>query len=270
MSVLAISGALAAAGVAFWALLFWLRHRAYRRRISYDPRQNCILGMAGPAIETNAVRCSEDGFVLPDRLIGAVSGLLEVEVRALVAGRLFDPAVEIRAGDFRDIQYLERGAQGTRFLNISRLLNPKAGGERVELSGHRVTWQVGRAHVHICREKVTAHDRVLVVSPHPDDAEIAAFGFYADTQATVVTLTAGDASDRYQNPTQPWISLSRRAVANMRVWDSLTIPQIGGVPPERAINSCLPDGGRAKCTCVPIATFRGRGPMRPISPHCAG
>ena len=82
--------------------------------------------MAGPAIETVSVRCVKDGVVLPESITGAVSGLLEVEVRASIAGRLFEPAVEIRAGDFRDIQYLERGAQGARFLNISRLLDSKA------------------------------------------------------------------------------------------------------------------------------------------------
>ena len=49
-------------------------------------------------------------------------------------------------------------------------------------------------------------ERVLVVAPHPDDAEIAAFGFYADTRAMVVTVTAGDASDRYQNSMQRWMS----------------------------------------------------------------
>ena len=113
--------------------------------------------------------------------------------------------------------------------------------------------------MHLCREKVTADDRVLVVAPHPDDAEIAAFGFYADTRATVVTLTAGDASDRYQNPTQPWISLSRSAIANMRVWDSLTIPQFGGVPPERAINLCFPDGRLREMYLHPDRDFQGEG-----------
>ena len=130
-----------------------------------------------------------------------------------LAGRLFEPAVEIRAGDFCDIQYFERGVQGARFLNISRLLDSKAAGERVHLNGHRLTWEVERPRLHICREKVTADDRVLVVAPHPDDAEIAAFGLYADTRATVVTLTAGDASDRYQNSLQPWLSLTRSAIA---------------------------------------------------------
>ena len=47
-----------------------------------------------------------------------------------------------------------------------------------------------KTRLHLCRENVAADDRVLVVAPHPDDAEIAAFGLYADTRATVVTLTA--------------------------------------------------------------------------------
>ena len=123
----------------------------------------------------------------------------------------------------------------------------------------RITVRKKKARVHLCREKVTAEDRVLVVAPHPDDAEIAAFGLYSDTRATIVTLTAGDASDRYQNPTQPWMSLSRSAIANMRVWDSLTIPQLGGVPPEQAINLCFPDGRLMEMYLNPDHDFQNEG-----------
>jgi LmbE family N-acetylglucosaminyl deacetylase len=82
----------------------------------------------------------------------------------------------------------------------------------------------------------------LVIAPHPDDAEIAAFGLYADTDATVVTLTAGDRSDRFTSNWGPSISLPRATIARMRVWDSITIPQFGQVEPEHAINLCFPDG----------------------------
>ena len=37
---------------------------------------------------------------------------------------------------------------------------------------------------------------MLVLAPHPDDAEIAAFGVYAHRNATVVTVTTGNAGPR--------------------------------------------------------------------------
>ena len=74
---------------------------------------------------------------LPEPVIRATSGLLEVEVRASLAGQLSDPSIEIMASHFNDIQFLERGAQGVRFLNVSRLLGPKiVEGEKVRLRGH--------------------------------------------------------------------------------------------------------------------------------------
>jgi LmbE family N-acetylglucosaminyl deacetylase len=215
--------------------------------VTFNPKQNCLLGIAGPAIESVGVSCDEDGFSLPEQVHGTVSALLEVDVRASMAGQIADPAIEIEVGEFQDVQYFERGVGGVRFLNVSRLLaSDAAWGKRVRLSGRGVIQPVGKAVLHFCREKVCAGDRVLIVAPHPDDAEIAAFGLYADTKATIVTLTAGDASDRYQSSRNPWLDPSRETVARMRVWDSITIPQLGGVPLERSINLCFPDGHLAE------------------------
>jgi glycosyltransferase involved in cell wall biosynthesis/LmbE family N-acetylglucosaminyl deacetylase len=238
----AAGGAAAVAGLLPLAL-FVPRRRAYRRLLNYDPRQNCVAGFAGPLIETIPVRCDDDGFLLPDLKLGAAGGLLELDVRATATGGIFDPAVEIAADGFRDVQFLERGVRGIRFLNVSRLLaaNIRAGG-RVRLRGRNLGWYGASARLHICHEKVSSDDRVLVVAPHPDDAEIAAFGLYADTNSTVVTLTAGDASDRYGGRCAQSVSLPRATVAKMRVWDSITIPQFGNLEPERAINLCFPDG----------------------------
>jgi LmbE family N-acetylglucosaminyl deacetylase len=184
----------------------------------------------------------KEGLALPAMATGAISGVLELDVRSSFAGRLFDPAVEISAGEFRDVQYFERGVQGTRFLNVTRLLKYDGRAERICVRGRHVAGRFAGARLHVCDEKVAADERVLVIGAHPDDAEIAAFGLYSDTRATVVTLTAGDASDRYRNRRQPWLSLSRNEIARTRVLDSLTIPKLGGVSPDRAINLCFPDG----------------------------
>jgi LmbE family N-acetylglucosaminyl deacetylase len=218
-----------------------LRYRAYRRRLSYDPRQAWTLGAAGPAIETVPVDYKARAFDLPISQNG-VSGFLEIEVDTSVMGLIADPAIEIRAGRFHDIQYVERGARGLRFFNISRLMKCVPEGTPVHLCGRRIRWRRDAVRLHFCRETVSPADRVLVIAPHPDDAEIAAFGLYSETDATVVTLTAGDASDRYGNAPQPWMHLSRDDVARIRILDSLAIPQFGHVSSERAINLCFPDG----------------------------
>src|SRR2546422_867970 len=70
-------------------------------------------------------------------------------------------------------------------------------GKRVILRGFHVAWPAGAARLHVCHESIRSEDRVLVIAPHPDDAELAAFGLYADTRATIVTVTAGDGSARY-------------------------------------------------------------------------
>ena len=51
--------------------------------------------------------------------------------------------------------------------------------------------------------------------------------------------------------------------SEMRVWDSLTIPQFGGVPPERAINLCLPDGRLREMYLHPDRDFKDEGDEAP-------
>src|SRR5262249_8229221 len=75
------------------------RQRAYRRMLNYDPRQNSILGIAGPTVETIHVSCDDRGFLLPGLKAGVTSGFLELDVHASTSGNIFDPAIEIASDD---------------------------------------------------------------------------------------------------------------------------------------------------------------------------
>ena len=77
---------------------------------------------------------------------------------------------------------------------------------------------------------------ILVLAPHPDDAEIAAFGLYANRNASVVTVTAGNAGSPtyeavFDDPADQYLFKGR-----IRLIDSITIPWQGSIPPERAFN----------------------------------
>ena len=245
------------ASVMAWAAVV-PRRRAYRRLLKYDPRRSCMTGFSGPKVEAIPLCFSDDGLLFPELQPAAACGFLELNVCATISGSIFDPAVNIEADEFRDIQFFERGVAGIRFLNVSRLLSAlKRAGGRVRLHGRHITWDPASACLHLCHEKVSTTDRVLIVAPHPDDAEIGAFGLYADTGATVATLTAGEASDRYRGFKQ--MTLPRGSIARMRVWDSIVVPQFGGVGPEKAINLCFPDGRLTEMLSDPDRDFRGNG-----------
>jgi glycosyltransferase involved in cell wall biosynthesis/LmbE family N-acetylglucosaminyl deacetylase len=246
-----VIGALATAAMA--VVLTFPRQRAYRRLLNYHPSQDSVSGFAGSAIKSVPVRYNERGILIEMLPTDVVSCVLELGVRASLVGTIFDPSLEIAADGYRDVQYLERGVRGIRFFNLTRLIGTMgSNGGTIKLTGRDMRWLAKSARLHLCSERLAAADRILVIAPHPDDAEIAAFGLYADTNATVVTLTAGDATSLNSH-------LSRTSVAKVRVLNSITVPQYGDVCPERAINLCLPDGRLAEMYKDPHREFGDLG-----------
>jgi len=178
---------------------------------------------------------------MPKLPAGATAACLSVRLRATLPGHVFDPAVQIAAGSFCDTQYFARGVSGVRHLNLSRLLHSGVReGDLVQLHCRRLTLPERKGELVIDCEKVTPEDRILVVAPHPDDAELSAFGLYTDTKAVVVTLTAGDASNQY-NGRNGSVKLTRHQLARLRVVDSLQVPQLAGLPRENTVCLCYPD-----------------------------
>lgn len=148
------------------------------------------------------------------------------------------PYVEIASGSASDRQYFRAGEAGQRWLNLSHLRGAIESGARVSLRAEGMTIAVGESTIRLFASNPDLSKTVLVLAPHPDDAEIGAFALYATTRSTVVTVTAGNAG----SPTYESVYGDNQAAeqyhfkGRIRVIDSITIPWQGNVPPERALN----------------------------------
>jgi LmbE family N-acetylglucosaminyl deacetylase len=153
-----------------------------------------------------------------------------------------NPWVELSVGEFRIQQYLDTNAVGVRWLNLSGLRYKFAAGTEVIIRTHAVTLEAETATLRLFDNHLDLQQRILVIAPHPDDAEIAAFGLYADRQASVVTVTAGNAGDmNYRaNVSDPAEHYALKGY--LRAVDSVTIPWQGNIPPERTANLGYFDG----------------------------
>jgi LmbE family N-acetylglucosaminyl deacetylase len=164
--------------------------------------------------------------------------ILGVALRSSWIGRLFDPCILIEAeGVDGDCQTFERGANGMRYLNLTGFAKALRGGHtkgcrligrHCRLEGTPRLWRAAHPDY---RQK-----RLLIVAPHADDAELAAFGLYGQAkEAWVVTLTAGEINAKHYRRMGLGHAEAARLKGRLRAWDSLAVPLWAGVPAERTV-----------------------------------
>jgi LmbE family N-acetylglucosaminyl deacetylase len=207
----------------------------HRRNASYwyDVRRDADDFFGGPDSQRLEVAVDGGGFEMPEVEGDWDSAVLRLRLRARWRGTWFEPAVTFAQGGVETgTQFLERRVGGERWLDLPV---PVAG--RVELAGSHVGWKPQTGQLVLFRNPSPCRRPVLVVAPHPDDAEIAAFGLYSCAEATVVTVSAGDYLKRDEYGHLVTEAQEQRGLrGEVRAWDSVAVPRWGGVPPERAVN----------------------------------
>ena len=227
-------------GLGWMALAFilgWMAHEAwFSDHLFYRPGTDYTYRF-DEKLETLPVDFSEGRLTLASGAMPDAGDTLVLAVTLCPAwaGYLFDPAVMIEAeGETGDRQTFERGAKGVRYLNLTGFAEAlRSGG--VRLRGHHCCllgvprlWRV--AHPDF-RQK-----RLLVVAPHADDAELAAFGLYSQARESwIVTLTAGEVETEHYRRMGLDNASAARLKGRLRAWDSLAAPLWAGVPIERAV-----------------------------------
>ncbi|AKS06749.1 PIG-L deacetylase family protein [Pseudomonas trivialis] len=217
--------------VAWWlplllALLAWVAHEAwFADHLFYAPNEDYQYRFAAEA-ELAGVRL-ENGRLLLDQPVDAdATVVLAIKVKSTWLGRFFDPSVELAD----DRQTFERGVNGVRYLNLSGLAlsDLQLRGRHCRLLGTPRLWAWPHPDYRA--------QRVMVIAPHADDAELAAFGLYSQAeQPWIVTLTAGEIeAEHYQQMGLDAVEAAR-IKGRLRAWDSIAVPLWAGVPQAHCV-----------------------------------
>ena len=218
--------------VAWWlplllAVVGWIAHEAwFADHLFYAPKDDYQYRFAADT-ECPDVRL-EGGRVLlqaPLSLAGDETLILALKVKSGVLGRFVDPFVQFAD----DRQTFERGVNGLRYLNLTGCAEALSAGE-VSLRG-RFCRVVGQPQLWVLPQPDYSEQRVMVIAPHADDAELAAFDLYSQAkEAWIVTLTAGEIEAQHYQQMGLEPAQAARLKGRLRAWDSVAVPRWAGVP----------------------------------------
>lgn len=225
-------------GLIFIVILLYLAHNKRIDVYNYDTAQDYRYNLSSLARQSFNLTIKNGKITLPKFTGNNFTALLKINIKPSLAGRFVAPEINILYNDNNTIisQQFEIGATGIRYLNISKVVNNRVDEITIQTNYARLSTE----NAELClfeNEKLDAK-RILILSPHPDDAEIAAYGLYSTypQNTYIVTLTAGGAGDFKYDEIFSDSTAHYRAKGKVRTWNSLTVPLLGGVPPEHIVN----------------------------------
>lgn len=226
--------------VAWWlppllAVLAWIAHEAwFADHLFYSPAQDYRYRFPDDCEHPVRLQdgCLRLGQVLP--LDGSETLILQVRLNSGWLGRFLDPAVLLGDGQANDRQTFERGVKGLRYLNLGSMAEALAAG-RLTLRG-RFCRLSGEPRLWVIRHPDYRQKRVMVIAPHADDAELAAYGLYSQAEQTwIVTLTAGEIEAEHYRDMGLTPADAARLKGRLRAWDSIAVPRWAGVPEANCV-----------------------------------
>jgi LmbE family N-acetylglucosaminyl deacetylase len=208
----------------------WVAHEAwFSDHLFYSPDSDYLYQFADAA-QAQSVSLVNGRLQLSQPLQAGQTLLLELQIRSAWLGRWRDP--HVLAGD--DRQDFERGVAGRRYLNLSGQRDAVAEGV-LQLKGVFCRLP-DTATLYVLDNPDYGQQPLMILAPHADDAELAAFGLYSQAaERCIVTLTQGEIeAERYEG-----LGLDRAQAARLkgrlRSWDSMAVPLWGGVPQNQCI-----------------------------------
>lgn len=211
-------------------VLAWVAHEAwFADHLFYRPDDDYQYGFPVDTPRQN-VRIESGVVRLSEPLAEGETLVLELGLKASWLGRWLDPCVLV--GD--DRQDFERGVDGRRFLNLSGQ-GAALGQGSLAIRGRYCT-VAAEGTLWVMANPDYARQRVMIIAPHADDAELAAFGLYSrSNDVSIVTLTQGEIEAGNYRRLGLDEASAARLKGRLRSWDSLAIPLWGGVPVSQCV-----------------------------------
>lgn len=227
--------------VAWWlplllALIAWIAHEAwFADHLFYSPQDDyhynfpVAAEVAGVSLVGGRLRIDA-----PLALVGDETLILAINLKSTWLGRFLDPAVELTGNAVADCQAFERGVSGVRYLNLSGL-GASLADNSLRLRGCFCRLK-GSPRLWVFAQPDARQQKIMVIAPHADDAELAAFGLYSQAQdAWIVTLTAGEIEAEHYQRMGMDRTEAARIKGRLRAWDSIAVPRWGGVAQAQCV-----------------------------------
>lgn len=133
-------------------------------------------------------------------------------------------------------QYFEPNETGKRLINLTGIESL----HQLQLTLKHLTLEADATLLGF-RNPDLASGPILIIAPHPDDAELAAFSIYSQhpKNTWIVTLTAGERLKRLDKQYWPRLDDSLDEASHrkgfIRAWNSATTPLLASVPSEQLV-----------------------------------
>ncbi|AZS50261.1 PIG-L family deacetylase [Entomomonas moraniae] len=211
-------------------IAIWVIHETWLAdHLFYSPKQDYLYQFPAETLQCQA-SLNQNTLAIKGELTDELDTLfLAINIKSSLTGLFFDPYILIEDGQVNDRQDFERGSKGLRYINLSGLANSLKQGQIKLFAKHCKI--MGEPRLYGFKNPDYTQQKIMVIAPHADDAELAAFGQYSQAkEASIITLTQGEIeAEHYQNIFNLTQQEAAQLKGRLRSWDSIATPLWGGI-----------------------------------------
>jgi hypothetical protein len=211
-----------------------IRNRAFS--YGYDQKLDYKYEFNPEFAQIQNIQLNNNRLDLSDLPAGFHTVFLEMNLKSTLKGFANEPEIKMIAGTDTLSQNFECRVKGIRYINISQFIQNERNEIQFEFNGCKL--KSNEIKLIAYQNIPTQNQKYLILAPHPDDAEIAAYGLYAShpDSTFIATVTAGDAGSMNYDEVYADSTVHYIKKGKIRAWNSITVPMLGGIAPENAIN----------------------------------